>query len=76
MIVHIRERGMGMIDIYSVHMAAKRMWIDRLLNHTEAKGKTCMWSMLNINIDMINTNYNQDIPKLAKNKFYKQLLEL
>ena len=67
MIVPIIEGGMGMIDIYSVHTAAKCIWLSRPLNDTDAKWKTCMWSMLNTNSEMISKNFNQDIPKLAKN---------
>ena len=58
MIAPIIEGGMGisMIDIYSVHTATKCMWLNRLLNDTDAKWKTCMWSMLNTNPEMINKN--------------------
>ena len=56
-IAPVCEGGLGMIDIYSTHSAAKCSWIKQLYNNRESKWKTCMTYMLSIDSDTLNTNY-------------------
>ncbi len=47
-IANIEDGGLGMIDVYEVHNAAKCGWIKRLHDETEAKWKITTLKMLNI----------------------------
>ena len=62
--------GLGMIDIYSTHSAAKCSWIRRLFNDRKSKWKTCMRCMLNIDHDMLNKNYGEEVVKNGKTMFH------
>ena len=75
-IAPVSEGGLGMIDIYSTHSAAKCGWIRRIYSNKESKWKICMRYMLNINKDTLNKNYNDEIVKKGKTMFHQQILEL
>ena len=53
-IAPISEGGLGMVDVYNVHLASKINWIERL--PSEAKSKSVMLKMMNVKIDMLNKN--------------------
>ena len=75
-IAPVSEGGLGMIDIYSTHSAAKCSWIKRLYNNRDSKWKTSMRYMLNINSDILNKNFGEEVVKNGKTMFHKQILEL
>ena len=64
-----------MVDVYSVHDAAKFSWIKRLLDQSNGKWKTIMWKMLNIPKEILNKNPSKDITEQAKTIFHKQIVE-
>lgn len=47
-IAPIVEGGLGMIDVFEVHSAAKCGWIRWLISKNAGKWKTAMWVMLDI----------------------------
>ena len=53
-IAPVSEGGLGMVDVYNVHLASKINWIKRLHDPSEAKWKSVMLKMMNIKIDMLN----------------------
>ena len=64
-----------MVDVYSVHDAAKFSWIKRLLVQPNAKWKIIMLKMLNISEGILNKNPSKEIIELAKTEFHKQIIE-
>ena len=73
-IAEIHEGGLGMVDVYAVHIAAKCGWIKRLTNNTEAKWKKLMWYMLNLSTNIINKAFEEKLIKLCRTNFHKQIM--
>ena len=66
---------LGMVDLYNVHLASKISWIKWLHDPTNAKWKTVMLKMMNVNLDILNTKCDF----LTTNKFltfYSQVLKV
>ena len=64
--------GLSMIDIFSVHRAAKCR-IKRLNDETKGKWKSLFWNVLSIDKELLNKNINyQKIT--GKTKFHTQIL--
>ena len=74
-IAPIRLGGLGMVDVFSMHTAAKCMWIKRLVSVNESKWKPLMLYMLNI--EYFHIDKNLDISRIGycKSAFHKQVLE-
>ena len=73
-IAPIGEGGMGMVDVYIVHIASKISWIKRLYDSTYGKWKIVMLKSMNTELNILNKkcdlNRNQNITK-----FYEQVLK-
>ena len=66
--------GLSMTDIFSVHKAAKCIWIKRLNDESKGKWKSLFWIMLHIDIRLLNRNINYK-KITGKTKFHTQVLE-
>ena len=73
-IAPISEGGLGMVDTYEVHAAAKCGWIKRLISKDNGKWKTVMWKMLNITRNLLNKNLELKTLQ-AKTCFHQQILD-
>ena len=65
-IAPIEEGGLGMVDVYNVHMASKISWIQRLNDISKAKWKTVMLKLMKTDLSIINKKMevtNKFIPK-------------
>ena len=73
-IAPIKNGGLAMVDVFTVHTSAKIGWIKRLLDARNCNWKTLFWKMLNIDPDVLikNTNINHSANGLSN--FHKQLL--
>ena len=74
-IAPIKEGGLGIIDTHSIHQAAKISWIRRLFQTTDAKWKTLMLHMLNIDKQTLNKNPGVQISNKAKTSYHTQILK-
>ena len=70
----IAQGGLGMIDVYAVHTAAKCSWIRRLYDNTDAKWKIAFIQMLNLDITMLNKNFEMKTAIKCKTEFHKQII--
>ena len=74
MIAPITDGGLGMVDVFKVHLASKISWIKRLHDPTNAKWKKVMLKMMNVNLDILNKKCDF----VTSNKippFYSQVLK-
>ena len=74
-IAPIKEGGLGMIDTHTIHQAAKISWIRRLFHTTDAKWKTLMLHMLNVDIKNLNKNPGVQVSNNAKTNYHAQILK-
>lgn len=72
-IAAVSDGGMGMIDIFDVHVTAKVGWIIRFFNQANSKWKNLFKIM--INIDETKLNKNMDFTNNGKTRFHMQLLK-
>ena len=72
-IAPIREGGMGMIDVFTIHHASKISWIKRLYSPDQAKWKNIMLQSMKTNLYMLNKKYNYRID-INISEFYHQVL--
>ena len=47
-IAPIDQGGLGMLDVDSIHIAAKCSWICRLCDDNNSKWKTLSWKLINL----------------------------
>ena len=73
-IAPVEDGGLGMVDTFSVHTAAKCAWIKRLLNNQASKWKAATWYMLNVPIESINKNIEYKLVNNGKTNFHRQVL--
>ena len=66
--------GLGMIDVYAVHTAAKCSWIRRLFDNTNSKWKVIFIVMLNIKPALLNKNLELKNTSRCLTEFHKQIL--
>ena len=64
-----------MIDTQSIHQAAKISWIRRLFQTTDAKWKTLMLHMLNIDKQNLNKTPGVQINNKVKTSYHTQILK-
>ena len=74
-IAPIKEGRLGMIDTHTIPQSAKISWIRRLFQPTDAKWKTLMLHMLNIELQHLNKNCGSQIASKAKTKYHAQILQ-
>ena len=70
----IVKGGLGMIDVYAVHDAAKCSWVRRLFDGQENKWKLLFEEMIELKISNLNKNINPKSQTFGKTEFHKQLL--
>ena len=63
-IAPIEDGGLGMVDVYNVHMASKISWIKILNDTTEAQWKTVMLKLTNIDVNIIIKKYELNSEKI------------
>ena len=69
------EGGLKMPDIYSIHISQKVIWLKRLTNDNNKKWKALSWALLGIEKDLLDFKLPEENYKVAKTKFYQQLLD-
>ena len=74
-IATIEEGGLGMVDVYNVHMASKISWIKRLNDTSKAKWKTVMLKLMNTDLDILNKKYEYELNRKKIPQFYDQVLK-
>ena len=73
-IAPVEHGGLGMIDVYSVHKAAKCSWVNRLFSTEYAKWKVIFLKLACVEKSYFNHNINPN-PN-CKSDFHKQILEI
>ena len=74
-IAPIREGGLNMIDIYSMHTAAKCSWIKRIWCGEIVNWKVLMLKMLSLNKNILNKKVQLDSKSKCLSPFHEQVLE-
>ena len=68
--------GLKMVDVYSMHTAAKIRWIKRLSTNEDTDWKLLFYKMLSLEKNMLNKKVNlTQIVKKDMSPFHKQVLE-
>ena len=69
------EGGLKMPNIYNIHISQKVIWLKRLTNDNNKKWKALSWALLGIEKDLLDFKLPEQNYKVAKTKFYQQLLD-
>ena len=73
-IAPVEQGGLGMIDVFEIHTAAKCGQIRRLYDDSNAKWKSTFLKLLNIGKNKLNKNLDIKIVNKCRSDFHKQTL--